>query len=125
MAYEFDNKAPIFIQLKQLFRRSIVAGELKPGEQMSPVREIAITYGVNPNTVQRALSELEREGLMYTRRTSGRFVTENLAQIALVRQELVSDLVRNFAQDIAYLGYQLKDVQSLLQKEWRNEDDNI
>ena len=77
MNYDFESDRPIYIQLVEKLRTQIVSGELKKGEKMQSVRELAINAKVNPNTMQRALAELENEGLLYTERTSGRYVTTN------------------------------------------------
>lgn len=74
---EFDNNRPIYVQLLEDFKLKISSGEWQSGEKMDTVRNLAKIYGVNPNTVQRALQELEREGLAKSNRTSGRFITED------------------------------------------------
>ena len=70
----FDPKFPIYLQVMEAIRKDILAGRLKPGDKVPSVRELASQLGVNPNTIQKALSELEREGLLESARTSGRFV---------------------------------------------------
>ena len=77
MRWEFSNDAPIYTQLIQQIKVGIVAGVFPPGERLPSVRELATEAGVNPNTMQRALAELERDGLVYSQRTAGRFVTED------------------------------------------------
>ena len=77
MSFEFDNNKPIYLQLVDIIKLKIISKELKPGSKLSSVRDMAQEFGVNPNTMQRALSELERENLLYSQRTSGRFVTDN------------------------------------------------
>lgn len=74
---EFDNNRPIYIQLLEDFKLKISSGDWKSGEKMDTVRNLAKIYGVNPNTVQRALQELEREGLAKSNRTTGRFITDD------------------------------------------------
>ncbi|MDY3118925.1 MAG: GntR family transcriptional regulator [Peptoniphilus sp.] len=74
---DFDGNRPIYLQLYETVRKQIASGELLPGEKLESVRNLAKVYGVNPNTVQRALQELEREALIETDRTRGKFVTEN------------------------------------------------
>ena len=76
--YIFDNERPIYIQLVERLRKEIVSGKLKAGERLPSVRELALTTRVNPNTMQKALVELENEGLVYTERTNGKFVTNFL-----------------------------------------------
>ena len=77
MDYIFDNERPIYIQLVEKIRLEIVSGKLKSGERLPSVRELALISRVNPNTMQKALAELEDEGLIYTERTNGKFVTDN------------------------------------------------
>ena len=77
MEWQFRNDSPIYTQLTQRLTQAIVAGEFRPGERLPSVRELAVEAGVNPNTVQRALSELERDGLVFSQRTAGRVVTGN------------------------------------------------
>ena len=79
MAWTFDEKSPIYLQIAYRVKLKIVSKELSMGQQLLPVREFAQEAGVNPNTVQRAFQELEKEGLVYSARTSGRFVTEMTA----------------------------------------------
>jgi|APHig6443717497_1056834.scaffolds.fasta_scaffold251413_1 GntR family transcriptional regulator len=84
----FQNTQPIYIQIMDLLKKKIATSELSPGQLLEPVRELAMTYQVNPNTVQRALSELEREGLVHSERTAGRFVTEDVALIEALHRGL-------------------------------------
>lgn len=90
---EFDNQRPIYLQLLEEFKVKISTGQWAPGEKIDSVRSLASFYEVNPNTIQKALAELEREGLTETRRTAGRFVTENT--------NLISDLEDNSFKKIA------------------------
>ena len=77
MQWQFSNDAPIYTQLIQQVKVGIVTGAFPPGERLPSVRDMATEAGVNPNTMQRALAELERDGLVYSQRTAGRFVTED------------------------------------------------
>lgn len=76
MAWKFNNESPIYLQIVEIIKTQIAQGVLKPGDQVPAVRELAVTAGVNPNTMQKALAELEREGVLYSQRTAGRFVAE-------------------------------------------------
>ncbi len=120
MAYQFDNNTPIYLQLQELFQRHIITGKLKPGEQMPTVRDIAVNYGVNPNTVQRALTELERDGLAFSRRTSGRFITEDVEQIKAMRHKMAQQIIDSFIDDMKSFGYDLADMTSILEEHWRD-----
>lgn len=84
---EFDNNRPIYLQLLEDFKLKISSGVWKSGDKMDTVRNLAKIYGVNPNTVQRALQELEREGLAKSNRTSGRFITEDEEKINYMAKE--------------------------------------
>ena len=77
MNYIFDNERPIYIQLVEIIRIEIVSGKFKKGQRMPSVRELALIMKVNPNTMQKALAELENEQLIYTERTNGKYVTED------------------------------------------------
>lgn len=119
MSYTFDNQRPIYLQLQEIFSQMIVSGSWVPGERVASVRELAVTYGVNPNTVQRALSELERDGLMYTERTSGRFITEDQQLISRIRQQLASEIVEHFLSQMTTLGCNKEELLALIDKKWR------
>ena len=97
MDYIFDNERPIYVQLVEKIRLEIISGRLKSGERLPSVRELALTARVNPNTMQKALAELEDEGLVYTERTNGKFVTENVELIEKIKNELAKEKV-NFAE---------------------------
>ena len=77
MPWELDNDRPIYLQLMERIQQDIVSGIYKPGDRLPSVRDLAVEAAVNPNTMQKALSELERSGLVYSQRTSGRFITED------------------------------------------------
>ena len=98
-------------------RQDIVSGALPPGTRLNSVRDLAADAGVNPNTMQRALQELEREGLVYTQRTSGRFVTEDVETIARSRTMLAQEELRAFLAAMHQLGYQRQEILLLLQEE--------
>ena len=86
MKWQFSNDAPIYSQLIAQIKVGIVSGAFPPGERLPSVRDLATEAGVNPNTMQRALTELERDGLVYSQRTTGRFVTEDQAMIASAKR---------------------------------------
>ena len=88
MSWEFQDHLPIYAQLMDTLKRRIITGRYLPGEKLPSVRELAAEAGINPNTVQRAFSELEREGLIYTQRATGKYVTENADEIKSERQAL-------------------------------------
>ena len=103
MIMVFDANIPIYLQIMEDLKKKIIAGNYKSGEKIASVRELAVSYGVNPNTVQRSLSELEREGLLYSERTSGRFITKD--------EELLKQLKSAYA--IELLDVCIKQLQEL------------
>lgn len=121
MNWQFSNNAPIYAQLVGQIRAGIVSGALAPGERLMSVRDLAMEAGVNPNTMQRALAELERDGLVYTQRTSGRYVTEDQAAITQARHALAAERVRSFLSDMGRLGFEKEELLSLLRQEMEKE----
>ena len=117
MPGKFSAEKPIYAQLVERLQMRIVTGGYPPGSRLSAVRELAEEAGVNPNTMQRALSELEVRGLLYTLRTSGRFVTEDADRIARVREELAREKIGRFLSEMEELGIQRSAVKALLEKE--------
>ena len=115
MSWEFQDHLPIYAQLMDTLKRRIVTGRYLPGEKLPSVRELAAEAGINPNTVQRAFSELEREGLIYTQRATGKYVTENEADIKSARQSLARTQVADFLRAMQSLGFSVGDVIVLLQ----------
>ncbi len=100
MDYIFDNERPIYIQLVEMIRIDIVSGKYKKGQKIPSVRELALTMKVNPNTMQKALVELENEKLIYTERTNGKYVTEDEELIEKVKKELAKEKMINFLNDM-------------------------
>ena len=110
---------PIYTQLVYQIKFAIVSGELSPGERMAGVRDLAADAGVNPNTMQRALAELERLELIRTQRTAGRTVTEDLARIDREKRRLAQAGIDAFWQALAQLGYDRAQALELLQQNLR------
>ena len=88
MSFSFDSNIPIYLQVMEDIKIKIANGEYSINARIESVRELALKYGVNPNTVQRALQELEREGLLHAERTSGRFITDDLEKINQCKKEM-------------------------------------
>ena len=114
--YIFDNERPIYIQLVEQLELEIVSGKLRPGERIASVRELALATKVNPNTMQKALSELERIGLIYTERTNGKFVTENKELIEEKKKELAKNKIQNFIADMNNMGITFEESIKYLQE---------
>ena len=105
MSWEFQDHLPIYAQLMDTLKRRIITGRYLPGEKLPSVRELAAEAGINPNTVQRAFAELERLGLIYTQRTSGKFVTEDAAAIDAARRALAEGQTRQYLAAMSALGF--------------------
>ena len=124
MSWEFPDHLPIYAQLMDTLKRRIITGRYLPGEKLPSVRELAAEAGINPNTVQRAFSELEREGLIYTQRATGKYVTENADEIKSARQALAKTQVAEFLSNMQSLGYSVGDVIVLLQSFNESEEES-
>lgn len=114
MSWNFQADRPIYAQLMEEIKRRIISGVYKPGEKMPSVRELAAEASVNPNTMQRAFAQLEQEGLLYTQRTSGRFVTEDEERIMDMKNELAKELIRDFWKNMEQLGFGRQQTLTLL-----------
>ena len=123
MDYIFDNERPIYVQLVEKLRIEIVSGKLKIGERLPSVRELALTARVNPNTMQKALAELETEGLVYTERTNGKFVTANKELIEKIKRKLAKEKVNNYIKDMKNIGITYEQSIQYLQELGRKECD--
>ncbi len=114
MAWNFAADRPIYAQLVEQIQERIVSGRYPAGSRLPSVRELATDAAVNPNTMQRALAQLEAEGLVCSQRTSGRFVTKEEDRIMEFKQALAQKIVRDFLTQIGSLGYTRQDVMTLL-----------
>ena len=117
MKWQFSNDAPIYSQLIEQVKVGIVSGAFPPGERLPSVRDLAVEAGVNPNTMQRALTELERDGLVYSQRTAGRFVTEDTEMIRTAKEELAHRQIKGFLTAMFRLGYEKAEILSLVDRE--------
>ena len=115
MPWDLDNDRPIYLQLMERIQQDIVSGVYKAGDKLPSVRELAIDAAVNPNTMQKALSELERNGLVHSRRTSGRFITEDESMLKNLRDELASRHIQDFMEKMKQLGFREKETLEKLQ----------
>ena len=120
MDWNFRNDQPIYSQLTQRLTEAIVSGIYAPGEKLPSVRELAVEAGVNPNTMQRALAELERTGLVYTQRTAGRFVTEDAAVVDSAKQELAHQQIGAFLHRMERMGYDREQTAQLV-RSWEED----
>lgn len=114
MAWNLTSDRPVFIQIIEKLKLDIITGVYKPGDKLPSVRELAGEAAVNPNTMQRAFSELERDGLVYTMRTSGRFITEDITMIQGLKEQMAVNAIAEFLSNMERLGFNKEDAISLL-----------
>ena len=125
MTWEFKNGIPIYLQIMEGIKTRIAGGLLPPGSKLPSVRDLAAQAGVNPNTMQRAMTQLEQEGLLYTQRTSGRFVTEDEAKMKELRSSLSEKYVEELFTQLSRLGMSREEIISEVSR-WRpQEDENV
>ncbi len=124
MNWNFRNDLPIYSQLVEQIKLGIVSGTFSPGERLASVRDMAMEAGVNPNTMQRALQELEREGMVYSQRTAGRFVTEDETVIDNAKKTLASEQVKAFLDAMEKLGYKKAEIIAMVEEEQKEEESN-
>ncbi len=110
MPNDFSSNVPIYLQIMDEIKLKIVSGSWEAGHRLQSVRELAVEFSVNPNTMQRALSELERDGLLYTERTSGRYVSQDQKMISKARDEMAEEYTENYFNSMIKLGYKEKDI---------------
>ena len=122
MGWQLDKNRPIYIQLVEELQSRIVSGAYPPGAKVDSVRDLAAEAAVNPNTMQRALAELEQSGLLRAERTSGRFVSEDEELIAAVRKSLAKEKIEAFVRDMSVLGYRKQDMIILVKETLEGED---
>ena len=114
MPWNLDNSKPIYLQLMDRIQLDIISGVYQPGERLPSVRDLALTASVNPNTMQKALAELERSGIIYSQRTSGRFITEDTALLKTMKDYLALEHVHSFLNKMEQLGFTKEDISELL-----------
>lgn len=124
MEWQIDNNKPVYIQLVEQLKMKIISGEIELDSKLDSVRNLAAEAMVNPNTMQKALAELERQGFVYSKRTSGRFVTDDKALIDRERKNLVKESVKSSLETLINLGYTDEEIMRLIEeilKEGKNE----
>lgn len=116
MSWNLDSSRPIYAQIIEKVSLDIVSGKYQPGDKLPSVRDLATQAGVNPNTMQKALSELERGNLVHSARTSGRFITEDKDMIEKMREELASTQIKEFLNKMSQMGFDYNKTIALLEK---------
>lgn len=110
MGFDFKSNEPIYLQIIEHIKTKIITGKYKPGNKIPTVRELSLLFEVNPNTVQKALTELEDAGLVYTESTNGKFVTQDENIINKVRTQTISTLIDSFCENAKTYGITKKEI---------------
>ena len=121
MPWNLDSDRPIYLQLMERIQHDIISGSYKPGDKLPSVRELAMEASVNPNTMQKALSELERIGLVHSRRTSGRFITEDTSMIDELKSTLAKDKITELLSFMQQLGFQENEILTMIGQTMKGE----
>ena len=124
MPWNLDSSRPIYLQIIERVPMDIITGRYQPGDKLPSVRDLAQEAAVNPNTMQKALSELERSGLIYSQRTSGRFITEDKELIHQMKKELAAAEVSAFVAHMKQLGITPEEIRQLLAETIEEEENH-
>ena len=116
MAWILDSDRPIFLQLVERIQMDIISGRYKSGDKLPSVRDLAADAAVNPNTMQKAFSELERTGLVYSQRTSGRFITEDKQMIEELKANIAKEKIEEFIENMKNIGFKDDEILSMMQQ---------
>jgi len=119
--WKFNNDSPVYQQIIEQIKAMLATGALKAGDKIPSVRELAIEAEVNPNTMQKALSELERTGLVYSQRTSGRFITRDTAMIYELKEKQAREVIASFLAQMNMLGFREEEAIALITETIREE----
>ena len=117
MQWKIDNTRPVYMQVEEYIRNAVLTGAYPPGAKIQPVRELAAELNVNPNTIQRAMAELEQQGLLIANGTLSKVVTDDQSIIDAIRQQAVQAAVNDCVANFKALGLSMTDVVQLLLKE--------
>lgn len=110
MQWDINSERPVYIQLVEQIQAAIVSGYFKPSDKLPSVRDLAAEASVNPNTMQKAMAELERSGLIYSNRTSGRYITSDLSLIKQLKGQSAKNLTVDFLEKMKQLGFEQEEV---------------
>lgn len=116
-----NGPVAIYRQIIDYFQLELASGRIKPGEKIDSIRNLALQFKVNPNTVQKALKELERDGLMDTDRTNGKYATQDVEKIKNLKSSIAIEAVDQFIVSAKGLGLEKKTILELIEKEWETE----
>ncbi|MGI6561316.1 MAG: GntR family transcriptional regulator [Clostridia bacterium] len=121
---KYESSKPIYLQVMDSLKQRMVTGDLRPGDQLPSVRLLAIEYDINPNTAARVYKELELEGICFTKRGEGTFVTEDPDLIRSLKEQTAKSIVKKFIKEMTGLGYDKFEIIQKIQKEG-DENDSI
>ena len=114
MSIVFDTNTPIYIQIMDIIKKRIITGEIVVGDKVPSVRELALELKTNPNTIQRTFQELEREGIVETKRGLGRYVTSEESIIMKIKKEMANDLLNTFIEGMRGLGFDNEEIVTIV-----------
>ena len=117
MAWTFAADRPVYLQIADIIKKKVLSGEYKAGEQLMTVRQLALEAAVNPNTVQRAYTELENDGIIVPKSTIGRFVTEDAAIVETCRKKMAEDIVKAFVKEMRQLSVSAEQAIEMIKEE--------
>lgn len=119
---KYENDRPIYLQVIEDISRKVIQGELTLGDKLPSVRELALQYQINPNTASRVYKEMESQGLCYTKRGMGTFITEDSGMIKTLQTEMAETCLDAFLQGMQALGINLEEMIQLLRERYEKED---
>jgi GntR family transcriptional regulator len=114
LKWDINSERPVYIQLIEHIQTAIISGYFKPNDKLPSVRDLAAEASVNPNTMQKALAELEKTELIYTNRTSGRYITSDSTLIDILKKGSAKNIVMDFLEKMNQLGYNQEETLSLI-----------
>lgn len=114
--WNFSNDRPVYVQIMDEIKMRIVSGRYAPGQRIPSVRDLAEEARVNPNTMQKALSEIERDGYIISLRTSGKYVTDNAEMISALKNSRAESVIRRFAEEMTNMGISMDETIAMLQQ---------
>ena len=120
MQWELNTDKPVYLQLVEQIQAGIISGSYRTGDKLPSVRDLASEAMVNPNTMQRAMTELERNGLVYTNRTAGRFITSDEVLIKKLKNQYISQIVLEFLDKMKLTGLESDEIISYIDKILKN-----
>ncbi len=116
MAWSFTSDRPVYLQIADRVIKSVLSGDYQPGQQIPAVRQLALEAAVNPNTVQHAFAELEHEGIIISKGTMGRYVTEDTQVVEVCRKKMAQQLVVNFAENMRQLSISKEETMAMIEE---------